>query len=79
MPCLRKSIDQLQRLQRFDQEGVAQSGSLSSVPSDSLVQLSLSRLQQADAYAYLLATAYFAMTSDKAKALISPRRKKRWL
>ena len=43
MPCLRKSIDQLQRLKRFDQESVAQSGSLPSVPSDSLLQLILTK------------------------------------
>ena len=58
----------------FNQKDIAKAWCLFGVPSDGIVQLGLRRFQQADAHARVLFTRYLAMTSDRATALISPRR-----
>lgn len=58
----------------FNQKGIPKACCLFGVPSDGIVQLGLRWLQQADAHALVFFTRYLAITSDKATALISPRR-----
>mgnify|MGYP000337758485 FL=1 len=74
VPRLGKLLNKPQCFEDFDQEGIAQPRRLFCVPSDSVVQLHLCWLQQADVHVRWAAAEYFAITSDKATALISPRR-----
>ena len=74
VPPFGKLLHQLQCFERLDQKGIAQPRRLFCIPGNGLVQLSLSWLQQADAHVREAAAWYLAITSDKATALISPRR-----
>ena len=64
----------LYRPKGFNQKGIAKARCLFGIPDDGIVQLGLSSLQQSDAHARVLFSRHLAMTSDRATALISPRR-----
>lgn len=74
VPCFGKLLHQLQCFERFDQKGITQSRCLLCISGNGFVQLCLCWLQQADVHVRWAAAEYFAITSDKATALISPRR-----
>ena len=74
VPRFGKLLHQLQGLERFDQKSITQPWCLFCIPSNGFVQLCLCWLQQADVHVRWAAAEYFAITSDKATALISPRR-----
>lgn len=74
VPCFGKLLHKPQGLERFDQKGITQSRCLLCISGNGFVQLCLCWLQQADVHVRWAAAEYFAITSDKATALISPRR-----
>lgn len=74
VPRLWMLFNQLNGFERFNEKCFTQTRRLLCIPCDRLVQLGLRRRQQADGHAVFGLTWYLAITSDKATALISPRR-----
>ena len=74
VPRFGKLLYKPQGLESFDQKSITQPWCLLCIPGNGFVQLCLCWLQQADVHVRWAAAEYFAITSDKATALIPPRR-----